>query len=507
MRANEFLINEASVFKQEKNQYVPGYRMAISTKGGGAAVTAIKNLVPDFDQSEELSIVTPDTPASVQIPLTRQLSASFKLKRANGQVIELQGTESGIESSLNGLGPAKELEKPGQEKMPNKGDTAEALLGAAMFSKMRKRENGVIGAISTQDIWNVFDKMQPVADNDYMVTSKDMGGATDKIWFRLKAKGFVKAALTNPVMRKKLDVCASSPANYVNSKEGTDYAEQFYKNGTPDELGIISDGLSEQSARKSDVFTVVRDPVSGDIQKELLPVSLKAGAEQFAQHSGSKWQAMADMFGKMGIPLGSDLQAGYEKQQGAGQQIQAAADVYSKVADIFNSSINTDNDEAAFLSKVTAALRGWATGGNDNVRLVSFGSRGSFEVLKFDDLLPKMKNLNLQAEAVFGENPKLIFKDPVQGVLFHIRTYIQQSKKGPYQRNVIEKGPLLGKIANAIEEPVTAPAAQVPDELAAIKKNAGIVQKPLAASKAKIGQPAPQLATTPQPAPGISPKY
>jgi hypothetical protein len=466
MRSFEFL-PEASVFKKVGNQYVPGYRMSISNAGGGAAIKAIQAVVSDFNPTEELTVADQSAPSNFQVQLNRATPASFKLKRANGQVIELQGTESGIGGSLNGIGPAGVDGETPKLGLPNKGDTAEALLGAAMFAKLLKREGKQIGNITVDDLWAVFDDMKQVSDTDWMSEKKDLGGATDRIWFRLKIKGVVKNALSNPDLRKKLTGWAMSPVNYVNSKEGQNYAEQFYKNGQPDEIGVLSDGLSEQSSRKSDVFTIVRDPETNTIKKELLPISLKAGAEQFAQHSGSNWKAMATMFGKMGLELGDDLEKQYNAVQASGNKIKAAAGLYGVVTKLFNNQVNSNKEEAAFIEKFTSALRSWATSDNDNVRLVSFGTKGAFEVLRFDNLLPKMQSIKLEAEFVPGENPKILFKDARQGVLFSIRTYLQTKKDGTkYQRNIIEKGPLLGKLANAIEESSS--------DLISIKKNAGI---------------------------------
>lgn len=467
MRARQFLklIPEASVFKTTKNQYVPGYRMSLSGSQDGLRTTSlIKAQIPDFNPAEELTIAALGEPASVSVVLPGKAEKSFSLKRANGQVIELQGSKSSIQSSLNGIGPGGTDGEAAAPKAPNKGDTAEGLLGAAMFAKLRKREGGGIGAVTLDDLWQVFDRMTPVADTDYMVTAKDMGGATDKIWFRLKVKSIVKNALSNPELRKKLSNWAMSPVNYVNSTQGTEYADQFYKNGKPDEIGIISDGLSAQTDRKSDVFTVVRDPVTGNVAKELLPISLKAGAEQFAQHSGNSYKAMETMFGKMDISLSANQKTVYDSLQQQGKPEEAVYGVYTSAAKIFNDTIVGDTEEATFISKLADALDGWATGGNSNVQLVSFGSRGAFEVLQFNNLLPKMKSLDLVAETHWGENPKFIIKDKQHGILFHIRTYMQTKNDGTkYQRNVIEKGPLLGKIANALEqEPATPVATPAP---------------------------------------------
>jgi len=494
MRSREFLkpVAEASVFKTTNNQYVPGYRMSVSGSQDGQKTTAlIKAQLPDFNPAEELTIADPADTAQV---IAGSGIMSFKLKRANGQVIELKGSKSSIQSSLNSIGKGAAEGEEVVAKAPNKGDTAEGLLGAAMFAKLRKREGAGIGAVTLDDLWEVFDRMTPVSDTDYMVTVKDMGGATDKIWFRLKVKSTVKNALNNLELRKKLSNWAMSPVNYVNSTQGTEYADQFYKNGQPDEIGIISDGLSAQTDRKSDVFTVVRDPVSGNIDKELLPISLKAGAEQFAQHSGSSFKAMSEMFGRMDIPLAENQKTLYDSLQQQGRPEEAVYGVYTTAAKIFNTTITGDSEEATFISKLANALDGWATGGNSNVQLVSFGSRGSFEVLQFNNLLPKMKMLDLVAETHWGENPKFIIKDRKQGILFHIRTYMQTKNDGTkYQRNVIEKGPLLGKIANALEQeppspPVTAPASPAPKPpVAPVPASIQNQQKTLATSKISMG--------------------
>lgn len=498
MRYSEFKqLFEASVFKSHKNQYVPGYRMMVSTSMTGLKTTAaIQKLVADFDPGEELSVASPDTKATAQIVISPKIDKTFKLARANGQVIELQGSKSNIENSLNGLGGPVDVSKPAEVKMPNKGDTAEALLGAAMFAKMQKREGQTIGDVSVDDVWNIFDNLKPVSENDYMVSSKDLGGATDKIWFRLKIKGFVRTALNNPDLRKKLTAWAMSPVNYVNSKEGTDYAEEFYKNGEPDEIGIISDGLSDQTSRKSDVFTIVRDPVTGAVEKELLPISLKAGAEQFAQHSGSSWAAMEEMFGHLGVDV-SGLQQEYERQQTSGHKTQAAFKVYSAAASIINDSLVDDKAEAKFVKQLSKAIRNWATSGNDNVRVVSFGSRGAFEVLRFDQLEKAMKGIQLRAQVQAGENPKLLVWDANSNeILFQIRTYLQYKDQSSYQRNIVEKGPLLSIVANAIEQshdkpakPKAEPAAKKTASKAKSKAVAPVPVSPTA--NVPVAQPAP----------------
>jgi hypothetical protein len=451
------IIIEASVFKTKNSQYVPGRKLGISTSVQGAkTVELIKKSVPNFNSNEVLLIPEPGKTPKYSVgagPL------SYNVQRPNGEIIQLNGSKSAIESTFNDLGNSASVAAPagapaGKPKLPNKGDTAEGLLGAALFAKLLDRQNGKIGQITTDDVWNVFDNLNPVSESDYMVKSEDLGGATDTIWFRLRVKNTVRTALETPELRNSITNWMLSPVNYVNSPEGTDYAEEFYKNGTPDEIGVVSDGLSAQKDKKTDVVTAVRDPETNTIKREVMPISLKAGADQFAQHSGSKWAAMETMFSKLGIELPdmSEWADEYEGYQSKNQQIEAASQVYKKAVDLLNSKFDSPESEAEFVQTVAKALRFWATSDDDQVYVVSFGSRGKYDVLQFsqDSLVPAMKKLQLRAKFIPGDNPKIeIYDKKSDRMLFSIRTYLQSQEKGMYQRNVIEKGPLLSVVADA----------------------------------------------------------
>jgi len=456
------IVAEASVLKTKNSQYVPGRKLGISTSVQGAkTLELIKKIIPNFNGNEVLVIPDPNKNATYTVgsgPL------SYKIQRPNGEIIQLNGSKSVIEKTFNDLGNSSSVVVPNgaapvtgaktKLKLPNKGDTAEGLLGAALFAKLLDRQNGNIGQITTDNVWNVFDNLNPVSESDYMVKSQDLGGATDTIWFRLKVKNTVKMALETPELRKSITNWMLSPVNYVNSPEGTDYAEEFYKNGTPDEIGVISDGLSAQKDKKTDVITAVRDPETNTVKREIMPISLKAGADQFAQHSGSKWKAMETMFSKLGIELPdmTEWASEYEGYQSKNQQIKAAGQVYKKAVDLLNSKFDSPESEAEFVQTVARALRFWATSDDDQVYVVSFGNRGKYDVLQFsqDSLVPAMKKLQLRARYIPGDNPKIeIYDKKSDRMLFSIRTYLQSQEKGMYQRNVIEKGPLLSVVADA----------------------------------------------------------
>jgi len=119
---------------------------------------------------------------------------------------------------------------------------------------------------------------------------------------------------------------------------------------------------------------------------------------------------------------------------------------------LLNSKFDSPESEAAFVQTVARALRFWATNDDDQVYVVSFGSRGKYDVLQFsqDSLIPAMEKLQLRAKFIPGDNPKIeIYDKKSDRMLFSIRTYLQSQEKGMYQRNVIEKGPLLSIVADA----------------------------------------------------------
>jgi hypothetical protein len=498
------IITEASVFDPK---YPVGYRFAVSTQKGGIAIEIIKRAVKDFDPTETVTKADPSAEPTYVVKLGKNTPSSFKVARKNGEIIEIQGTEGNIEGSFNKVGAAEDPNvEPGKEKpqMPNKGDTAEALLGLSMFAKLLNRSGGNIGQVTAEETWKLLDHARPVNDHDYMVRSTDVGGAKDIIWLRLKVKNTVIMALQNPVMRKKLTAWIQSPINYVNSKEGTEYAEEFYKNGTPDEVGVISDGISANTDKKTDVVTKIKDPKTNTIKREVMPISLKAGHDQFAQHSGSSWNSMLTMFGKLGLTFpaidadpvkgtqADNVRKDYEELQGIqdleqkkANRIKAASKVYAKAAQLINNQFTSNASEAKFIQTVAHALRFWATSDDDNVQLVSFGSKGSYDVLQFNiaKLTQTMQQLKLRARFSPGENPKLEVYDLVSGnELFRIRTYFQSTKKDPYyQRNVIEKGPLLSIVAD-----ITGRKSQQPSSVAApvtadpaLAKQKTVAKKPI----------------------------
>jgi hypothetical protein len=110
---------------------------------------------------------------------------------------------------------------------------------------------------------------------------------------------------------------------------------------------------------------------------------------------------------------------------------------------------NNDTEEAKFVVDLANAVSYFATLGDKNVKLVDF-SKGGFKILRFNDLVQKMRSVNLTVSYKDEKGrPEIGIHDVgnPKNTLISIRVKIENRDDGAqYVRNVIEKGPLLEKL-------------------------------------------------------------
>lgn len=451
------VITEASVVSKPE-KYVPGYklRLAVSSKQGKIIYELLAAQLRDLRPEEILTIADINSQATVSADLPGRGGVVIKLKRANGQILQIVGSKGAIETGLNDAGSAER-----EDTKVNLGDIAEGILGAATFAKLIKRSGGAIDTIDANDVFSIFDSLKPATStdelDDWYAEVPDVGGAVkDKIWFRCKIKAAAKFAIHDPKLRAKITPMATGAASFMNSQYGQRYAEYWYTNQKPDEIGVISDGLSAQSEQKTDVFMVTKTP-EGTMSKQRLPISLKAGAAQFAQESGVTADKMVNLFGSLGVDFPQDMLVNYEK---AGKtatldtQLANVAPLYKYASAELDAKLSklSTRGEMSFITQLANQIEQWATLGSGNVRLVNFKGK-KFEVLSFQNLASKLQNTTFSAVYSFEANPKIQIvahndKTGKDEVLIQIRTYLNDKGQGKfYQRNIIEKGPYLSEVA------------------------------------------------------------
>jgi aspartate 1-decarboxylase len=375
------------------------------------------------------------------------------------------------------------------DKLANRGEIAEGILGAAMFAKFTKRApSAEIAQVTVQDIERILGSLNSKEKDIYSVTVKDADNKhADTITFDLFLKTKPYQDLMDLKKRDALKSEFSSAAAYVNTPNAERYSRYFYINGKADSIEIIANGALAEKSSKVDVFVQVNG------KKLRLNTSLKVGGvKQFGQVGGSEIESMTKLWRYFGVDI-SKYTKKYEKMRGQ-DQFQALEYMYRSIADQLSAELAGDNDteEAKFVTNISNAVSYFATLGEKNVELVDF-SKGGFKILRFNDLVQKLRGVNLTASYKEAKGrPEIGIHDVAnpKRELVSVRVKIENKKSGEqYVRNIIEKGPLLEELTTVQKGSFTAPTG-----------SKAVPRTPVA--------PAPATATKPvaKPAPKVEPE-
>lgn len=357
----------------------------------------------------------------------------------DGHIWTYHGSASGLNSSFIHA-----------DKLANRGEIAEGILGAAMFAKFTKREgNEDIGMITVSDIYSVLEKLQNIGEDTYQVEVKDSDNRhADLVAFKLVLKTGPYKDLMDLNKREALKNEFNSAVAYVNSSMAERYSRYFYLNGKQDHIAVIADGSLNEKTSKVDVWVAVRD-AQGNMRKLRLNASLKAGpVKQFGQVGGSDIDSMIALWEHFGIDV-TPYAKKFEQSHGEGQE-KAIEYMYRTVANKLATELKRagPDDEAEFVDKIAHAVTYFATLGDDNVELVQF-DKGGFKILRFNRLAEKLRNIDITATYVEAKaRPEIIIHDVHNSnrVLITVRSKFENKKDGQYVRNYIEKGDLLTEL-------------------------------------------------------------
>jgi hypothetical protein len=369
-----------------------------------------------------------------------------------GQNILVTGTDSAIGPCFNVYNGAKTDDPEDVGKITNRGETSEGILGAAMFAKFVKREPGEdIGTVTPADISGVLDSLKKTGEDQYEVEVEDYDNEhADRITFVLRLKTGPYQDLMDPAKRTLLASEYASAAAYVNSSDAERYSRYFYINGRADQITIMADGVTGEKTQKTDVWVYVTDE-NGQPRKLRLNTSLKVGGVgQFGQVGGDSEETQETLWNYFGVNVAPAM-AAFKQAAKGGDTREAFASVYQYAASQIDNALqnSTAEDKAKMIDQIAQGITHFATLGDPKVELVDF-SDGGFKILRFNNLVEKLKNVNLaakyegdkawpQVEIHERGNPK--------NKLLQIRMKIENKPNGKiYTRNYIEKGPLLEKL-------------------------------------------------------------
>ena len=393
-------------------------------------------------------IVDPDQGQVLLDAITSGKTRNIKLKTSAG-VLALSKFEKTTEFGGQGGDNSK--------KVSNRGDVAEGILGASLFAKLLARVNGKITVISGDDIWRVIDTLKETKADHYQVSVKDAAKAVvnDSIQYTLKLKKGPYKDIMDPTKRPMLSDLINSAVEYANSPDAQEYSEYFYLNGKPDIIHVITDGISENTTKKSDIEVVITDPNTGKKTHQQLNLSVKAGSEQIGQvgtgKPGEEFSTQQEMWDRFGLDM-TPFKEEFETAKKDNGLLNAIELLY-RHADVFLQELLTgdyDDAEYLFIKDVAKAIDYFATLNDPNVILVSL-EKGTYEVLSFANLEHKLKEVDLTSRyRETTATPQVEIFDKNSGsILLKIRTKRETTKGGgTYIRNYIEKGPLLKELTS-----------------------------------------------------------
>lgn len=346
-----------------------------------------------------------------------------------------------------------------EEKVSNKGEVSEGILGASLFAKLIARTRGKIDIINANDIWAVIDTLKQTQEDHYSVTLKDASQnvTKDSIMFTLKLKPGPYADLMDSNKRPLLSSNVQGAVEYANSPDAQEYCEYFYLNGKPDIIHVVTDGISDSTTKKSDIEVITTDPTTGKHVRQQLNISVKAGSDQMGQvGGGGKGSDPFDAQKKLWDAFGIDIESSRNefntilKNKG---MLAAMQSIYTDAAEFLNDLLagSFDDAEYLFLKDLVKGINYYATLNDPSVIMVSLEG-GTYDVLSFSNLQKQLKKIDLDAEYRLGArspNPHVFIVDRnSREVLFNIRGKQENVKGKPYFRNYIEKGPLLKKLTS-----------------------------------------------------------
>ena len=341
--------------------------------------------------------------------------------------------------------------RSGGEKVSNKGEVAEGILGCATFARLLKRP---IAPITDSDIKAVMKRLPTDAPDkggwhELTLTARETDNPiADFFTLTLNLKSDTYKDFINPEKWALMNNISNNVVSYVNDNMDK-YTKLFAKNGKVDAVKVIADGVSGETDTKVDVF--LTHSLDGGPEKTLqhYDMSVKVGStKQMGQVGGGKkaqgvsterFFILKEMFEK----FGADLSV-IEKQFMSSETINDAYVIaYSEAAKQINTHLTTEDKEVDWLMQFLNTIKFFATLNDDRVKLVQFEDTlsGGYYVLDFKKLDRMMDKNKVDLEAVFIDDkaqPKITIINKVNNKPF-LSIRKKQAQNDGYIRNYIEK--------------------------------------------------------------------
>jgi len=395
-------------------------------------------------------------------------------------------------------------ENEGLAKFWNIGNVIECVMGAAVTAKFTKSTD----QIGWKDITDILKQMNPGSQivNTKGVTSKlipytvSTMVSNDKLTFTmslntrdfdaLKMSYLDADTLKKYSKHQEIFKTYTDAADYVNTADTIKTAiDRVQTDPNANVIVIESEGASHenQTSTKADLFITI------DNKRERL-LSLKAKAvPQVGQVSGHAFENLEEFFKStlgFGLPknFAQEFPRGSFNEVGSAIYEKAFPKAYQHMFSELNKTLagQSEYKEYNFVQQIYHAIQHHATLGEDVIIVyLSPSAKRSYTELKIGtELLEALKEFNLVPTLsgttlkVWGHPVTELGKQITGGKpqeFVQLRSYMQ---KGSTIRNIIEIKTLLKSLAD-VEMIKQRQITKQPDELDAVKKNAGITPAPV----------------------------
>jgi hypothetical protein len=465
------ILSEASIFSRD-SKYTYGHMVRL--KDSATAMPLVQKVLdqlPELEINEKVAWIEPPAGNYKKLPgfmgvaqLGAKTSDNLRFfKRENNEIFAISGSDSAIEKILL------------HGDRYNRGDVAEALLGASLTAKLVKRGGDRIGKIGVDDVKTILKQAISRGDNTMVVRIQDKNSEiADNINFYLRLPTGSMAFMKNPANWDRVQDLFSSAIEYCNGTDAERYSNYFYRNGKVDDVRIVSDGVGGSKDRKTDVQAVVHetDPATGKVTKRSLKnvdISLKADSDIYGQHGTGGLKATPDKWLESANTLFNQIGVNIAMPRYKNDIMKFWMNVYQQA----NSQLNTllagsnANKETAIVEKIADMLEAqgsreknpetkeWQP--NRNLKLLSFKG-GTYTMHSFAVLKQQMleKQVNLISELIIGKRsgkPSILIKDITSGqLLTEIRFQMGTDKASNY----FIKGPLMTELTKIEKHKQTA---------------------------------------------------
>lgn len=325
----------------------------------------------------------------------------------------------------------------------NKGDMAEVIFSAAIACRFLNKNQ----AITDSD---VIDMIKRLNDTDTyqllgpMKSPNKEPKVIDDLYWEINSALINIKALKNPRHIRNLKNIINASVKYANSSTVAENARIIYENGLYNRIEVKAVGTVAQNDTKVDVYVEI------DNKKININVSLKAGAKQFGQVSGSGIDKQKDLWTTLiDLKVSQQLEKKFYDLLKSDGVVAAHSAVYKGMADEINRKLTTN--PKALYDSLSDGVMFFGTRNDPDVDMVSLNNREAM-IYKFNNLQQSLQLKGKTLKALYVANkskPEVRIQDSKTGmILVTIRMKVES--KNNYIRHYIEKGKLMTELIGMV---------------------------------------------------------